>query len=264
MQKYGIIGEHLSHTMSPKIYNSLFKKHEIDAEYKILEIPKNTFDFIVEDIVEGLDGFNVTIPYKTRIIPYLKYTSEASKKIGAVNVVNSKKMGFNTDWQGFLESVRGHELYGNVALVIGAGGVARAVCYALKSMGLDVYVENRTTERAMKLAKQFDVRVGMPTLSKVAIIVNATSLGMYPSVDSMPDLDLSQFPKKCLVYDVVYNPRPTKFLCRAQKLGMRTIDGYEMLIQQAILNLNLWSFKDLAEELRTRIVGQFLELNQNC
>lgn len=250
MLSYGIIGEHLPHTMSPKIYNSLFKKYKINAEYKVIEIPQNGFDSIIKDVVENLDGFNVTIPYKTQIMSYLKYISEDSEKIGAVNIVNSEKIGFNTDWQGFLESIKGHKLYGNNAIIIGAGGAARAVCYALKNIGLNVYVKNRTPEKAMILAKQFDIQVGVPASSEVAIIVNATPLGMYPNVDSMPDLDLSRFSKKCLVYDVVYNPRPTKFLRQAQKLGMRTIDGYEMLIQQAILNLNLWSFKELAEELK--------------
>ncbi len=250
MLNYGIIGEHLPHTLSPKIYNSLFKRYKINAEYRVIEIPQNSFDSLIKDVIKNLDGFNITIPYKTRIMSYLKYVSEDSEKIGAVNVVNSRKMGFNTDWKGFLESVKSRKLYGSSAVIIGAGGAARAVCYALKDMGLNVYVENRTREKAVILAKQFDAQVGIPAPSEVAIIVNATPLGMYPNVDSMPDLDLSRFSKKCLVYDVVYNPRPTKFLRQAQKLGMRTIDGYEMLIQQAILNLSLWSFKELAEELK--------------
>ncbi len=250
MQEFGIIGEHLSHTLSPKIYNTLFKKHGVDAIYKVFEIPNDSFDFLVKDVVRDLKGFNITIPYKSQIIGYLNISSPDGWKIGAVNVVNDKMEGFNTDWRGFKESLKDLKLSGKYALVMGAGGAARAVCFALKDMGLNVYVINRTKKRAIELADEFDLNVGMPSLSKIAIVVNATPLGMYPNVNSMPEIDLSKLSKKCVVYDLVYNPRTTKLLREAQKIRLRTVDGLEMLVQQAILNLRIWSLNELADDLK--------------
>lgn len=250
MREFGIIGEHLSHTLSPRIYNTLFKKHDVNAIYKVFEIPHDSFDFLVKDIIRDLKGFNVTIPYKSKIMGYLNLSSSNAWKIGAVNVVNDKMEGFNTDWKGFKESLKNTRLRGKYALVIGAGGAARAVCFALKGMGLDVYVTNRTKKRAIELAEELDLSVGIPSLSKVAIVVNATPLGMYPNVQSTPDVDLSKFSSKCVVYDLVYNPHPTKFLVKAQELGIRTMGGLEMLIQQAISNLRIWSLDELADNLQ--------------
>ncbi len=249
MRKFGIIGEHLSHTFSPYIYNGLFKKHGITAVYKTFEIPKDAFDFIVKDVTHDLQGYNVTIPYKSKIIGHLEEISDDAKEIGAVNVVNANRVGFNTDWQGFQRSLKNVKLKGRYALVIGAGGAARAVCYALKKMEMNVYVVNRTEKKGRKLADEFGLKYGLPPLSKVALVVNATPIGMYPNVDDMPSLDLSRLPKRCVVYDLIYNPRPTKFLKSAENEGLKTIDGLEMLIQQAILNLKIWSFEKLAEEL---------------
>ncbi len=249
MQKFGIIGEHLSHTFSPLIYNDLFKKHGVDATYKILEIPRDAFDFIVKDITSDLAGYNVTIPYKSKIMGYLESVSQDAKEIGAVNVVNHLKKGFNTDWQGFRKSLENVKLKGKYALVLGAGGAARAICYALKKMDMDVYITNRTRKRGEKLAAEFDLRYGVPSLSKVALLVNATPIGMYPNVEEIPSIDLSRLSKKCVVYDLVYNPRPTKLIQEARNRGLRTIDGLEMLVQQAILNLRIWSLDELADDL---------------
>ncbi len=249
MREYGIVGEHLSHTFSPKIYNMLFKRHNLKAVYKVLEISENTFDFIVGDVTKNLSGFNVTIPYKSRIMGYLDSVSQDAMEIGAVNVVDAEKRGFNTDWKGFMRSLKDVELDGKYALVLGAGGAARAVCYALKNMGLEIYIVNRTKEKAVSLAQKFDAKVGMPDFSKVSIVVNATPLGMYPNVGSRPEIELSKFSRKCVVYDLVYNPRPTKFLKEARLLGLRTIDGFEMLVQQAILNLRIWSLDELVDDL---------------
>ena len=259
MKKLGIIGEHLPHTFSPSIYNELFKRHNMDATYRVLEIPRDAFDFIVKDITSDLVGYNVTIPYKSKIMGYLESASRDAKEIGAVNVVNAHKEGFNTDWKGFKKSLEGVPLRGKYALVLGAGGAARAVCYALKDMDMDVYITNRTEERAKKLADEFKLKYGIPPLSKVALLVNATPVGMYPNVDGIPQIDLTKLSRKCVVYDLVYNPRPTKFLNTAENIGLRTIDGLEMLVQQAILNLHIWSLNELAEDLETH-KEHFIEL----
>lgn len=249
MRKFAILGEHLSHTLSPKLYNTLFKRHGIDATYSVIEIPKRFFDDQVEDEIEDLDGFNVTIPYKNAIISHLRSVSSSARKIEAVNAVNYRKHGFNTDWKGFRSTLEEVEMHGPSALVIGAGGAARAICHALQGMGLLVYLRNRHPERANEMKERFGVSLGEPDLSDLAIVVNATPLGMYPSVDTMPDVELSRLPRHCVAYDLVYNPRPTKFLRTAKNLGLRTIDGSEMLVGQAILNLKMWSMEEPANDL---------------
>ncbi|BBJ28731.1 shikimate dehydrogenase [Athalassotoga saccharophila] len=247
MIRYGIIGEHLDHTISPFIYNSLFKRFGIDAIYEKIEIPKDDFAN-VKDLIKDLQGFNVTVPYKEMIIPYLKSLSEDAKEMGAVNVVSNLN-GSNTDWRGFKESLNGVDLKGDTALVIGSGGASRAVCFALKKMQMKIHLKSRNSQKAMDFKKIFDVYLEDPDPESVSIIINATPLGMYPNIDGMPEIDLSKFSKHCVVYDLVYNPPMTRFLKEATELGLRTINGYAMLINQAVLNLKIWSMEDLADYL---------------
>jgi len=249
MKKYAIIGEHLGHTISPLIYNTLFERLKIDAHYEKIEIPMANFDHDVEEMIRGLEGFNVTIPYKGMILSHLMSISEDAKNMMAVNVVDRSMNGFNTDWQGFYESVKDVILNGDSAIVIGAGGAAKAVCFALKKMHMKIYVKNRSLEKAMELEKLFGASLEEPEFENVAIVINATPLGMYPNVDEMPEIDLTKFSQNCVVYDLIYNPSPTKFLRYASELGFRTIDGYKMLVSQAILNLKIWSMADVAEYL---------------
>lgn len=247
MIRYGIIGEHLGHTLSPFIYNSLFKKFGIDAVYEKIEIPKDEF-VNVENVIRDLQGFNVTVPYKEMIIPYLKSLSEDAKEMGAVNTV-SNLAGFNTDWQGFKESLNGIDLKGNTALVIGSGGASRAVCFAFKKMRIKIHLKSRNLQKSMEFKNLFGADLEEPDPGSVSIIVNATPLGMYPDIDGMPEIDLSKFSKDCVVYDLVYNPPLTRFLMVAKELGLRTINGYAMLINQATLNLRIWSMEDLGDYL---------------
>lgn len=248
MFRYAIIGEHLGHTFSPSIYNSLFKRFGINAIYEKIEIPQNEFSK-VEHVISALDGFNVTVPYKEKIISYLKSLAQDAKEMKAVNVVDDNLNGFNTDWQGFHESLKNIDFAGDTALVIGAGGAARAVCFALKKMNMKIHVKDRTLERAMELKKLFDVSLEDPNPKLVSLIVNATPLGMYPDNESMPRIDFENFSKDCVVYDLVYNPPLTKFLRLASQNGLRTINGLSMLINQAALNLRIWSMEDLADYL---------------
>ncbi len=246
MKKYAIIGEHLGHTISPAIYNFLFKKLDINASYETIEIPMENFDRDVEKMTKALNGFNVTIPYKEKIISNLTAISDDAKSMMAVNLVNESMMGFNTDWQGFYESLKDVDLSGDSAIVIGAGGAAKAICFALKKMHMKIYIKDRTPEKALKLKKIFEANLDEPVLENVALVVNATPVGMYPHVDELPDVDLRKLNKNCVVYDLIYNPSPTKFLKHASEIGLRTIDGYKMLINQAILNLKVWSMEEAA------------------
>lgn len=254
MRKYALIGEHLSHTLSPTIYNELFSKFKVDAEYEIIEISKNDFDEKIDREIQLLNGFNVTIPYKETIIPHLKEISSDAKEIGAVNTVDTSLEGFNTDWQAFYESLKGVDLFGNSALVIGAGGASKAVCFALKKMNMKLYVKDRNPKRAFELQKLFAANSEEPDFKSVSIVINATPLGMYPDVETLPDVDIGKLDKKCVIYDLVYNPRMTKFLKRASDLGFRTIDGYNMLVRQASLNLKLWSMEELSDYLIKSII----------
>ncbi len=250
MRRFGIIGEHLLHTVSPAIYNTLFKRNNVEARYDVFEIPRHSFDAMIDDVTLELEGYNVTIPYKREMIKHVKSLSKGANEIGAINTVDSRKKGYNTDWMGFKESLNGIDFFEKNALVLGAGGAARAVCYALKEMGFKIHIENRTAKKSEMLAKEFGASTESPKLSKIALVVNTTPLGMYPYVNTMPNVILQKLPMQCVVYDLIYNPRPTLFLKEAKKIGMRTIDGLEMLIQQAVLNLEIWSFEKLAQQLK--------------
>ena len=226
MKHYGLIGKHLGHSWSAAYFARKFAEEGIDADYRLIEL-----NALWEGIPADLDGYNVTIPYKQAIIPYLDGLDAIATEIGAVNVVR-KGIGYNTDWLGVVESLRDkvgaiEQAGKSKALILGRGGAAKAVQYALKVMG----VESEMIGAHGKIEAD---------ISQYGLIVNATPLGMYPEVDTYPDIDYQSVSPQHVLFDCVYNPVETVFMRRGKAQGAQVIGGLTMLQTQAEASWRIW------------------------
>ena len=223
MKHYGLIGKKLGHSWSADYFARKFAEENIDADYRLIEL-----EALYDGIPTDLDGYNVTIPYKTSIIPYLDSLDPIAVEIGAVNVVK-RGVGYNTDWLGALTALSGiYNVENGKALILGQGGAAKAVQYALRVMG----TETETISAHGKI--EID-------MSQYALIVNATPLGMFPDVETYPDLNYAALTPKHVLFDCVYNPAETEFLQRGKAYGAKTIGGLEMLEKQAEESWKIWN-----------------------
>jgi len=241
---YGVLGKPLGHSQSPLIHNSAFAARAIDALYLPLEAA-DIEDFIEFQSGVPLHGVSVTIPYKEEVRGCLQSFSDESGKIGAVNTLIKRGNGWhgeNTDVYGFLQPLRKRmNLRGLRAVILGAGGAARAIIFSLASQGASVCIVNRNSDKARSLAECFNVDFAdldqLPSL-RWDLLVNATPVGMFPKVNESP------MPAAYLngewVYDLVYNPVETRLLKEAAARGLRTISGEEMFLAQAIRQQELW------------------------
>lgn len=251
IKNFGIIGYPIIHSFSPRMYMAAFKNAGLDY-YSYISFPVQTGRLMLA--VEGFKGlqfrgFNVTIPHKTEIISYLDAVDADAMIIGAVNtVVNDGGMltGYNTDVTGFLKALieKNFIVDGCNAVILGAGGAARAVLWGLcKRRANSVTIGARNYERAKKLADDFliygDVQAADWTtedfndaMRRADILINTTPLGMFPKVKEMAPVDLKLLPDGALVHDLVYNPTKTKLLKTAEELGHPILPGLSMLLYQ--------------------------------
>lgn len=256
---YGIFGNPVSHSLSPVIHNAVFKRFGVNAVYLAFEIPVESLGLAFEAIrALGLGGVNLTIPFKEPAINFIdEIPEDVDRCIGALNTVvnqNGKLMGFNTDGPGFLASLGGDlgvNPEGKTALVLGAGGGARGVAFALARAHADkIWIHNRTAGRAEGLAEYLstffpdtDVEPldSFETLRgrKADLVVNATPCGMRPADPSPFDLRLLK--QAAHVYDLVYNQTETALLKQARQLGIPCVNGIGMLAAQAALSFELWT-----------------------
>ncbi|MDE6189357.1 MAG: hypothetical protein K2G37_03640 [Clostridia bacterium] len=243
--KYCVIGEKLTHSMSPQIHKQYFDSYNLDGEYTIRQIPMEEMLGDCKDILLGYDGFNVTVPYKEKVMKYLTDISEEAKSIGAVNtVVNSRGSlyGYNTDPYGFASmlEVNGIAIKDKTFVVLGSGGASKSVRYILKKLGAkSVAVATRDCEKGKS-----DGYVTYDELEnyKADALVNTTPVGMFPNVDGIPVSEsvISNFNS---VVDVVYNPVYTKLLQTAVRLGKKAVGGLYMLVAQAMKSQEIWNGK---------------------
>ena len=237
MRHYGIIGYPLQHSFSAKYFNEKFAKEGIEAEYSLYPVQVESLKLKVESLLASLDGFNVTLPYKQAIIPYLDRLDETAQAVGAVNVVY-KRVGYNTDCLGFIESIRPLiRDFDRKALVLGTGGASKAVCYGLKSLGISPTLVSRTPKEGMLGYEDLTEAV----MSEHTIIVNSTPLGMFPDVNSCPDIPYEQITARHLLFDCIYNPEVTLFLRKGQEQGATIQNGIGMLLGQAKAAWSIWS-----------------------
>ena len=237
MRHYGIIGFPLLHSFSAKYFNEKFTTEQIEAEYSLYPVQIGNLKLEIGNLLDSLDGFNVTLPYKQEIIPYLERLDETAQAIGAVNVVY-KRVGYNTDCLGFMESMRPLvRKYDKKALVLGTGGASKAVCYGLRKLGFTPTLVSRTPKEGMLGYKELTETV----MAEHTIIVNCTPLGMLPDVDSCPAIPYEMLSARHLLYDCVYNPEETLFLKKGKAQGCTIKNGLEMLYGQAKAAWKIWS-----------------------
>ena len=240
MRHFGLIGKSLGHSFSAKFFNGKFKAEQIDADYQLFEIEDVAdIDRLIKE--HNLEGFNVTIPYKEAIIPYLDGLTKEAHDIGAVNCVvikNGQKIGHNTDLTGIEASLHWLDIDSMPkALILGTGGASKAVQYALKRRGIEFMVVSRTEGRG-------DITYNNLTPEIIAehkLIINTTPVGMFPDVENAPTIDYSAISAEHRLFDLVYNPAKTQFLTRGEERGAKTMGGMLMLQTQAIASWHLWN-----------------------
>lgn len=246
---YGIIGNPVLHTASPKIHNPGFDAIHYNAIYVPFLVDKVRAFFKLAELIR-IHGFSVTVPHKRDVLPYLGKITREVKQIGACNTVTRIQgmwKGTNTDYYGFLAPIEREISEGKIksALVVGAGGAARAVVWALRNHHVKVTIANRTIEKAKLLASETMSNYieidNIPKLNEnVDLVVQTTVIGMAPNEDE-DILESLTFSKPCIVYDLVYKPRYTKLLKRAKEANCRIINGSDMLIAQGKLQFESFS-----------------------
>lgn len=265
----GLIGFPLDHSLSPHLHAAALKALDLPGDYRLFPVPPAPHgDEAIRDLFEQMrrgemHGLNVTIPHKQTVIPYLDELTPTALAVGAVNTIvykAGKLIGENTDCPGFLADLavqlentgmrKLRDRTGNSALVLGAGGSARAVVFGLLQNGWQVSIAARRPEQAQELMRSFSscsMLVGEMNMlrSEAAqnfqLIVNTTPLGMHPNVEDSPWPTNMPFPKKVFVYDLVYNPPETTLLRSARNSGLPAANGLGMLVRQAALAFRAWT-----------------------
>lgn len=235
---YCIIGNPVKHSLSPLMYNEAFKQLGLNKIFLAFEVKNLKSAIYGLKSIENIRGIVVTVPFKEKVIFYLDSLDETAEKIGAVNAVkceNGCLKGINTDWIGATKALEEKTvLKSKKVAVIGAGGAARAVCFALKRKGALVTVFNRTREKAQKLSDEFGLEnaFGLENQDKIKeadIVINTTSVGMTPQ-ENVLVLDPANILSHHIVFDIVYTPSETKLLKLARGKGAKTVKGYKMIL----------------------------------
>ncbi len=240
MRKFGLIGKSLKHSFSPGYFSEKFKREGIvDAEYTLCELDDiSAFDELKQ---EDFRGWNVTIPYKESILPYLDELDEHAEKIGAVNTIlkrGNKLIGYNTDHIGFERSLLPFLEPGDTkALILGTGGASKAVAYALSRRGIHFAFVSRNPVSGQLSYDQLNPAV----MQNVHMIVNTTPAGMYPEVNEYPPIPMEALSDHHFIVDLIYNPEETVLLKSAKGAGARVLNGLSMLHLQAEESWKIWN-----------------------
>lgn len=255
-QAYGIIGWPLGHTMSPTLHNWGFDQLGIDARYETWPLaPCDMAQFMKRVRREPIFGASVTIPHKQTVMDHVDILTDRAKSVGAVNTLywnGDTLCGDNTDVLGLIAPLEKLDIQPSSAMVLGAGGAARAAVYGLLKLGIpDISIANRTRTKAEALAEDFPVRCvdwADRMNESPDLILNTTPLGMLGDrVDSTP-WDGNRFPAGSVAYDIVYNPLKTRFLKEAEAAGCKTLSGLEMFLHQGLAQFRLWTGRDMDED----------------
>ncbi len=275
----GLIGNPVEHTMSPVIHNTLAEAMGDNLTY----VPFPVAEGKLENAVKGADalnllGMNVMVPYKSDVIPYLKEIDPLAARIGAVNTlvrVQGGYKGYNTDMPGLYRAMCQDKvaIEGEEVLILGAGGVARAVAMLLaEKKAAGILLLNRTVERAEKIAEEINGIVGR-TFAKALplseyeklpdgkryLAIQATSVGMYPHTEEVVIRDAAFYKKIHTGYDLIFNPMETKFMKLVKAQGGRAFCGYKMLLYQGIIAYELWTGRQVDDELAYRVYQEMLK-----
>jgi len=244
--RLGLLGHPVGHSLSRVMHEAAMAALGIRGRYDLLDTPPEALPGRLAEVRRAYRGVNVTVPLKEAVLPLLDALSPEARAIGAVNTVvneGGRLLGDNTDAPGFLRSLEEAGVEGRRAFLLGAGGAARAVAFALTGAGWEVFVHNRTRARAETLAEAFGLEVAPLSAAREAdLVVNATSVGLHdPAASPLP---ADYFPRRGFAVDLVYRPRMTRFLVEAEKRGLMPVDGTGMLLWQGALAFERWAGKE--------------------
>lgn len=272
---FAVLGDPIGHSMSPIMLNDLFSYYQMDAHYHPFLVKRENLETAIHGLKAiGIAGFNVTIPHKSAIIPFLDEVDDLALQIGAVNTVVNKDgrfIGYNTDGPGFLKGLEPYfsTISGKRVLVIGAGGAARAIYFTLaKHQPAAIDIANRTISKAEELiaacpfeaaSKALSLEEAASKLNEYEVIIQTTMIGMSPKIDEQP-ISLEHLNCNALVCDIIYNPLDTQLLVKAKQKGAETQDGLEMFVYQGALAFEKWTgiFPDVGrmrENVRQQLGG---------
>ena len=269
-KKFGIIGNPLSHSLSPVLHNFWYEKYKLSANYSLIEIGLNEIEEVIKKIRnKELQGINVTIPYKQAVIPFLDLIISDAKETISVNTISLNErdqiVGNNTDVygleQGFINKLRDQNLEKNKVLILGAGGVTPSVIYALLKKGIkQIFLANRTIKKCEDIKKKFPY-IEIIIWEKIEaaaenmdIIINTTSLGLKNGIDFKEEFKVIK--KNLIYFDVIYNPEETTMIKKFKKRNIETYNGLEMFIYQGQKSFFLWNKinPELDKELKQNIM----------
>lgn len=259
MYQLGLIGYPVKHSLSPWIHGQFLKKANVKGNYSLIEINPEEFENDIAKLkTSELNGFNITVPFKEKIIPYLDEVDQEAKQIGAVNTVlnkDGKWIGFNTDGKGYVRSLNNFypTLFKNKdksILLLGAGGAARGIYYALLQEGFyHIDIANRTQESAMEIkqlnntetkTKVISLHHAEESIRMYDVIIQTTSVGMSPNINQSI-VTLNDIKRETIVSDIVYQPIMTNILKQAQNKGAQIHFGHTMLLYQAQYAFEIWT-----------------------
>lgn len=267
---YGVIGDPIEHSLSPTLHNAAFESLKMDCVFVAFHVKTGDVKSAVRGMHGlGIGGLNVTMPHKNAVIPFLEEVDSTAKSLGSVNTIlndNGKLSGFSTDGVGALNALKksGVKLDGKKVLLLGGGGAAKAIAYALAKEVKELKILNRSPEKTKALtetiSREFNKQVSdgllepssiKENLQNADVLINATSVGMHPNVEhSLVEPQLLR--RDLTVMDIVYNPVKTKLAKEAEKAGAKVVSGVEMLIYQGAASFEIWTGKAAPVEVMRR------------
>jgi 3-dehydroquinate dehydratase / shikimate dehydrogenase len=273
---FGVIGDPIGHSLSPAIHNAAFRHLEINAVLVPFLVPTGALEESLKGIEAiGVKGYSVTIPHKEGIAALLESKDGAVEKTGTCNTVviqDGKRVGYNTDYRAAMETLEdalggraaegeSSPLLDKPVLVLGAGGVARAIAFGLQRRGAAITITNRHDERATQLAEEVGCRTvnwGQRASTLCDVIINCTPVGMHPNVDDTP-VPPAAFQRTGMVaFDTVYHPENTMFLKLARERGVATVSGVDMFVHQAAAQFKMYTGKDAPADVMREVIGRKL------
>ncbi|MBT4270926.1 MAG: shikimate dehydrogenase [Candidatus Marinimicrobia bacterium] len=264
MKQFAVIGYPIAHSLSPVLHREIYRQLDLEASFEKIHVMQNELHSFMKE--NELDGFNVTIPHKQSVIPFLDELDESAQIIGAVNCVHNG-IGYNTDWIGFTKAMEqnGVDLKEKNSLILGAGGAARAVAYALIQSNVNsISIMNRTKQNADTLVKWIknnsNISVNTQThehSNTQTLIINCTPLGMWPNTEAIPEFEIQ---KDQVLVDTIYNPIETRWLELGKEKGAKVIGGLDMFITQGLASADIWFGEKISKKIKFDPLKKVLKL----
>jgi len=242
-RRFGLLGRNINYSFSKGYFTEKFKNENIEGcTYENFDLADITdFPQIIENNSD-IYGINVTIPYKEQVMQYMDEMSEKASKIGAVNTIKftkeGKLKGYNTDYYGFMESIKPLlQAHHKKALILGTGGASKGVAFALEELGIDYTFVSRSEKENIISYEQ----INADTFDNYQIVINSSPVGTSPNIEEFPLIPYEYFTENHIAYDLVYNPAETQFLKKAKAQGAQTKNGQDMLVYQAEKSWEIWN-----------------------